>query len=838
MKISLEKFRSVIDIKQSEKTIFSKLFIHSFLIGIANSFFLVETSKVFITKVSISEIPIAYIISGVIGLLLINLFKRTQNKFGQIISYELIIYIFLTCCLFIYLGQLFVVDSKFFIQFIAYLGFALIFAFLTLFNVGFAGICSSVFNFSQSKRLIGLLGIGEVIASIIGFLLVPLIVDFTGNSNSLLIFTMIFSLFSILPIRKIFKDTGNKKIIAKNTNTTNSFNINYVIKNPFVFYLSLTTLFSIATLYFVDYSYLISVRNFSSIAKIETTTIVATLFCIIKTGELLFSIFSSNIISKIGMKKAGLLLPNLLIIGSALCLVAIIFFSGSPIFIIIFLFINKWIERVIRKSITVPARKVMYQINTPEDRTFLQNNIDGTMMQVSTIISGITLFLLCSYTSVSNYNFFLQIISIFNFLIFVSFLFFSIKLFKNYQTQIRQFLNNSYKQSNINIDSNSISNNQILNEISNEIDFSNNDSLLTLIAYYNPTSSSSLNISKSNNSKDEIIFKMISRLYYDNHNYFSRAAIISYVLNIDFDKKLIFLKDNINITPLKLRIYLLEKISCDEITIPEAYSFFITELINNTIQEILWTEASINDLIIFTDLDISIQLNSHRKDLVNLLLNILKLTHETNSINIVKNIINNPELSEEDSFFVCELLENILKPELKENIIPIFEPITFQARKNKCKRQFYISSLSVNERLADILMHDFNILDSYIKQLVIELLHNQNIDNNLINAFRSSQISNLKIASNVNTELKGVFTNKKIAISNNLSKYFSFDNTSNSILLRWIFRDNLVTRKNNNIENILSSTYKSSLLSMGIEDELITELNIDLVAPILLIRTQ
>jgi hypothetical protein len=257
---------------------------------------------------------------------------------------------------------------------------------------------------------------------------------------------------------------------------------------------------------------------------------------------------------------------------------------------------------------------------------------------------------------------------------------------------------------------------------------------------------------------------MISRLYYDNQNYFSRAAIISYVLNIDINKKLIFLKDNINITPLKLRIYLLEKISCKEIPIPEAYSFFITELINNTIQEILWTEASINDLIIFNDLDLSIQLNSHRKDLVNLLLNILKLTHETNSINIVKNIINNPELSEEDSFFVCELLENILKPELKEIIIPIFEPITFQARKNKCKKQFYISSLSVNERLADILMHDFNILDSYIKQLVIELLHNQNIENNLINAFRSSKISNLKIASNVKTELKGVFIDKKIAI--------------------------------------------------------------------------
>ena len=132
MKISFDKFKSVIDIKQSEKSIFSKLFIHSFLIGVANSFFLVETSKVFITKVNIAEIPVAYIISGLIGLVLINFFKRAQNQFGQIISYELIIYIFFISTLIIYLGQLYLVDSVFYVKSIAYLGFALIFAFRDL----------------------------------------------------------------------------------------------------------------------------------------------------------------------------------------------------------------------------------------------------------------------------------------------------------------------------------------------------------------------------------------------------------------------------------------------------------------------------------------------------------------------------------------------------------------------------------------------------------------------------------------------------------------------------------------------------------------------------------
>ena len=842
MKIFLKKYKNIIQIKQSEKKLFLKLFIHSFLIGVANSFFLVQASNVFISKVNIAEIPIAYIISGFIGLLLINIYKKAQQRFGQIISYELIIFIFFIFTLIIYFGQIYLVDNFFFIKSLAYIGFASVFAFLTLFNVGFAGICSSVFNFSQSKRLIGLLGIGEVMASIIGFLLVPFIVKLTGNGNSLLFFAMIFSLISILPIRKVFKKSVNNVTVDPKIEKNKKFNYRYIIDNPFVFYLSITTIFSIATLYFVDYSYIISIRNYANLSRIETTTIVATIFCIIKAGELFFSLFSSNIIASLGMKKAGLLLPNLLIIGAMLCLFAIIFYSNSPLFIIFFLFLNKFIERVIRKSITVPTRKVMYQINTPEDRIFLQNNIDGTMMQLSTILVGIALYLLCSFTKVTNYNLFLQTISIFNFLIFALFLFFSLRLFKKYQSQIQNFLNNNYKltsEKNELIPSNEITikHSEIANEINKEINFSNNEILLSLIIYYNPTASNRLSISNVNSNIDPVILNNLSRLYFENQNYFSRIAILSYINNFDFITKLDFLKNNVNITPLKLRIFLLDNINNDLNEIPNSYSFFLLELTNSCIQEILWTDSTINDLKNINDSNLLYYLKIHRQDLVNMLLSILKLTHEKKSIDIVKHIINSADLSEEDSFFVCELLENIIKTELKENIIPIFEPITFLSRKNKYQLRFSIQSLKVNDRLLDILMHDFNILDSYIKQLVLEFLHVEKNDTNLINAFNSSQILNLYIASYSNTFIKNDILQRKIDITNKISSYFSLDNKSSSLILRWVFRENSNGKNNNQVDLALSNIYKSSLLKLGIEDELISGLNIDLIAPVLLSKT-
>jgi hypothetical protein len=89
--------------------------------------------------VSISEIPIAYIISGIIGLLLIYIYKKTQTKIGEIRSYELLIFLFFISSLIIYGGQVYFKDVEVLIKLFAYLGFAMIFAFLNLFNVGVRG---------------------------------------------------------------------------------------------------------------------------------------------------------------------------------------------------------------------------------------------------------------------------------------------------------------------------------------------------------------------------------------------------------------------------------------------------------------------------------------------------------------------------------------------------------------------------------------------------------------------------------------------------------------------------------------------------------------------------
>lgn len=815
--------QKIINIKNSEKPLFLKLFYHSFFIGIANSFFLVETSKFFLSKVKVSEIPIAYIISGILGILLVKLFKKLQQKFGHFKSYQITILIFLLSCLMIFLGQ-YSFQNAIIIKSIAFVGFALIFAFLTLFNVGFSGICFSVFNFSQSKRLFGLLGISEVIASIIGFLIIPFLMNYIGGANNLLLISILFSLISIYPIHQISKNyIAPTPVKQTEKQAPKKFNLKLIINNPFVYYLSLSTIFSMATFYFVDFSYLISVRNFSALYAFDTTTIVATIFCIIKAGELCFSLFTSTIISNIGMKKSGALLPNLLIIGALLCLISILLFTSSPVFIIIFLFINKWIERVIRKSITIPARKIMFQVNTPEDRIFLQNNIDGFMMQFSTVVAGIMLLVITTIIDTNNYNSFLQYISIFNLIIFSLFLFYILKLYKTYNNQIHSFLENTYQIKN-DTHSKSISlaksnenkpNTQPFQNIESVIDLNDKNKILDLILFYNPRYTSFIESIRNNDLNNDNTFKIFSKLYFENHNYFSRIAIACITKFYNFDYKVKSLKEFYNISHLSIRNHLINNLLNESNAINEKDIVYVFNLLTDLINEILWTDAGINDLVQIENLSLIDELNSHKNQLCNLLLNLLQFNHDKNSIIIIKNIINKVDFSEEDAFFVCELFDNILLPNYKNIVIPIFEPISFINKKNKLKDIVHVSSLSINDRLIDILMHDYKIVNLYCKELALSELFKRGSQSEIGLAFEKSQYVNLQFVSTNNKETldKLNVLSLKTQIADTLSTSLSLHKKDIVNFINYGFRDTSLSLQNNVLQtnlNNYSREYKNT----------------------------
>lgn len=799
----IDHIKNTIEIRQQEKKLFRLLFLHSFLIGLSSSLFFVEASRNFILKISIADMPSAYIVSGFTGYLLIRLFKFLQKRMGVIKSFEWILLIFSACMLLLYIGRVTFDKNLFVAKTLAYLGFVLMFAFATLFAVGFAGICLLIFNLSQSKRLLALLGTGEIMASILGYLVIPLLVKVMGASIYLLILSAVFSLISVLPIHKVFLEKGNEaRPVTKSATPPVKFNLAFIWKNPFILYLSLTTLFSIITVYFIDYSYLISVRYFSQSTGIEVATIVAMIFSIIKTGELFFSFFSSSIVASTGMKTAVLLLPYLLIFGAVMGIVSVVFFSATPVFMLFFLFLNKWTDRVIRKGVTIPSMKVMFQLNSPEERVQLQNNIDGVISQLSTIICGALLMGLCFFVDTSDYNSFLHATTIVCLVVFIVFLLMSSRLFHIYKIRVQDYLRSKKQISGLtekdetigingtNADDHLVTDPELsdkLKKLLDETDLSDKQKIIRLICHYNPSAEPYANFLNQNSGTEDEFIRKITKIYFDNQHIFSRYLIIAYFLCLDFTRQLAFFKDIYHVSPLGLRMFFLKGLCASEQTIQMSDTFYYKELTSQVVNEILWTEASASDLDDEPTKSLNEQLNIHRQTLTTALLYILQLLHDKKSVRLIAEIINKNERTEEDLLFAVELLENIIHPELKKIVLPVFEPIGFTNRRNKLRPFFFISEMSKEDRLQDILMHDFNIVDTYTKQLALEAIQKINPAQRSLKAFSESQIGNLKI---IAANLVNEAYQEKNKIINGLCKMLSLNSIDQANIFRWSVSDN------------------------------------------------
>ncbi len=727
-----------IDVRKDERKLFRLLFFYAFLIGLSTSFFFVQASRNFILKVSIAEMPTAYIVSGLLGYMLIQVYKKLQRKLGVIKSFIGLLSLFTLLMIGLYvLDKLFIADP-FSAKVLAYSGSVCMFAFATLLAVGFAGICLSIFNLSQSKRLLALLGIGEIMASILGYLTIPLLIKLMGGSSYLLILAAVFSLFSIWPVYRVLLD---KKVThpapskTQETPVPAAFNMDLIWKNPYILYLALTTLFSIIAVYFIDYSYLISVRYFSEITGIEIASVVAMVFTVIKVGELVASLFSANIVSSSGMKMAVLMLPWLLIGGSVMAILSVIVFNGSPVFMIVFIFVNKWSDRVIRKGITIPSMKVMFQVNSPEERVQLQNNIDGVISQLSTIVSGALLIGICFFTGTGDYNKFLTVTTVVCLVMFILFLLVSTRLFRIYKVTIQDFLRSkNVLPASDNAPAEALlSRQQSREELISEI--SSNNRFAGLIHVY-----------AENDIEAETKFtRKLSKLYFDHNEPAIRQSIVSYVARLGFPALLSFFKDSYGISPLNLRTQLLKGLCASDQIIEESEVFYFAELTQECIQEIVWADAALGDLSEADTEQLIVRLNIHRNSMIELLLYFLQILHDKQSVKVVGDIVTKKDCSEEDALFAGELLENILRPEIKKMILPVFEPISFNSRRNKLRTFFFIDQLTVKQRLLDILMHDYNLTDQQTKQLALAALNKLDPDPAVTRAFSESNINDLKI---------------------------------------------------------------------------------------------
>jgi len=744
----VKRIVGLFSVMDEEVISFRLLFLQSLFIGFANSYYYVVSSTFLLKHVAVKFLPTSYIFTGICGFLLIQLYKDLQKKRGIPVSFRMALSFFTFICLFNFVAMMQFSGNKEFAVFLAY--FTVIFAptFTAIFALGLFAQCSRLYNIGQSKRLLALVVSGEILSSVLAFMSIPFLRELIkGHEYVLLPAAGFFTLLVFIPFNKLRRLSGEKFSVMTAAKGARKINFYFLRKDKFFLGIAVVSVFSVFAIYVIDYAYLISVRSMSVKTGFEIAQIASVFLFVVKLGELSFSFLSGKILSNKGVKFSLMLLPVILLLFTSFA-----FVSGfiSTIAVLVFIFIAKLADRAIRKSITTPSIKVMYQVAEPHERLDIEASIDGLLNQVAIVISGIIL-LVISLLFFKEMDSLLHIFSFVCIVAFAMWCFFSLKMYDSYRVKIKDFLSKLKLSVKGSSESNARatrpenlfqqdSDGQLaekVKEAQHVVARASRKDLINLVKIYN--GKQFLDISSE---ADEKVAKRLVQIYYSNDFYFSRLLIIKYLQYFQGQTALTFLIDVWDVSDVTARLELI--ILFNELRHKQIDPGFFERQCEDCVNEIIWTDAAIYDTADLRDENLEKELNNHRSLLVYLLFELLKPVYEPSVLQVIFDFITNAgEI--ENQLFALELLDITLRPGLKEMIKPVLEPISFDDKKHKLEKIFHIYNLSPKERVVDILMKDYNLVNLKLREAALAAYYRIAQEKDALVAFSTHSIDSLKL---------------------------------------------------------------------------------------------
>jgi len=277
-------------------------------------------------------------------------------------------------------------------QLLSFFVFVWAWPFISLVGIVSGGLALQFLNLIQVKRMYGLMNMGGVIASILGYLAIPLLKPYIGHSYNLLYIGdigLVAAIFVLLALYKTINTPSQKEVIKKVSHGDTKFFV--LIKDKYFRLIFLSAIFSMVAIYVVDFGFLSSIKvRFTTEAQISNYLALA--YGGLKIGELGISYFSSRILSKHGVKLGLTILPITITIIVAVSLVVGLTYGVATIAFLALMTLNKSMERILRRGLDDPAFNILYQPLPSSQKMAVQTKV-GVVMQVSIAVAGLILFL-------------------------------------------------------------------------------------------------------------------------------------------------------------------------------------------------------------------------------------------------------------------------------------------------------------------------------------------------------------------------------------------------------------------------------------------------------------
>ncbi len=423
------------NIKPQEKNIFILLFFHSFFVGLFIAFYFVQANSGFISRYGNDKLPYAYMIAGVVGYLISTLYSYLQKKISSK-------YLFGGALLFMLITTLIArfAMGKVNENYLSFFVFIWAWPFISLAATEAGGIAIRLLNLIQVKRLFGLINMGGVIASILGYLIIPILSKHLSSTYDLLLFGVVSLAVALILLFFIFKKPPEKKstTISKNEEKTDFI---HLLKNKYYKLIFLSAVLSMTIIYIADFGFLSAIKKQEKLFPDQESvaSFLALVFAGLKVGELLISYFSSRILSRFGVKLGLLIMPFTLTIVTLAALIS--GFSGAGTASVIFLALmtlNKSMERILRRGLDDPAFNILYQPLPAGQQLAVQTKV-GIVMQFAIGIAGVLLFIMSGIMKIGG-GFKLEFFPIFFIPILLVWSYVAFNLYLGYRKKLRDLL--------------------------------------------------------------------------------------------------------------------------------------------------------------------------------------------------------------------------------------------------------------------------------------------------------------------------------------------------------------------------------------------------------------
>lgn len=389
----ITKILKLLDIEPAEASRVFLLLTMGFFIGTFIATLFVGSSVLFLSNYSEeTDLPIAFVISGMVGIILTVIFNYFQSRLSFA---TLALYTFA----FMFISLLFVELSLQYFENstpIYFLAFVLNLPFSYLSLLIFWGTFGRIFDLRQSKRIIGSIDTGQLSAAIIAYFAIPFILKFEAVGTQELLTICLAAIilaaivFSVISGKHLSKVKAVKIVPVPYKN---------LFKDRYLFLMSMFVVLSVMAVTFIDFSFL-NVATVQFPEEDDLARFLSYFEATIVIFSFLFQTFvTDRIIAMYGLRVSLLITPILvslmmviaLVIGSALGITPE---SSTFMFFFIIVSVSKLFAEALKDALDEPAFKLYFLPIDSEQRFDVQTKIEGTVNAFAGVLAGGVLILL------------------------------------------------------------------------------------------------------------------------------------------------------------------------------------------------------------------------------------------------------------------------------------------------------------------------------------------------------------------------------------------------------------------------------------------------------------